>query len=371
VKHIKLRDLDVSRIGLGCMGMSFGYTGAGSDDAESIRTIHRALELGVTFIDTAEIYGPFTNEELVGRAIKGRRDKVVVAFTVSRSELNMVDEWQWDSSLFKGTSAYYERGRLPYAPGFVETLTTVLGLDGSGRLLDVGCGPGTVTLALAPFFTEVVGIDPDKDMLSEAGQQAIRREVTSARWVAARAEDLPAGLGKFRVVVFAQSFHWTDRDRVAATVLEMLEPGGAFVHMSDLKNPSAGPALPPLPLPSPPYAEIRELVRQYLGPARRAGQGTLAIGTPDREDLVLAQAGFENFERHVVPAGQVVDRSADDIVAWVFSRSDTAPHLFGDRRAGFERDLRALLQQASPGNRFAEHLPAAEIMTWRKPQGER
>jgi aryl-alcohol dehydrogenase-like predicted oxidoreductase len=79
VKHIKLRDLDVSRIGLGAMGMSFGYTGAGSDDAESIRTIHRALELGVTLVDTAEIYRPFTNEELVGRAIKGRRDQVVLA----------------------------------------------------------------------------------------------------------------------------------------------------------------------------------------------------------------------------------------------------------------------------------------------------
>jgi aryl-alcohol dehydrogenase-like predicted oxidoreductase len=79
VKHIKLRDLDVSRIGLGTMGMSFAYTGAGRDDAESIRTIHRALDLGVTLIDTAEIYGPFTNEELVGRAIKGRRDEVVLA----------------------------------------------------------------------------------------------------------------------------------------------------------------------------------------------------------------------------------------------------------------------------------------------------
>jgi len=79
VKHVKLRDLDVSRIGLGAMGMSFGYTGAGSDDAESIRTIHRALELGVTFIDTAEIYGPYANEELVGRALNGRREQVVVA----------------------------------------------------------------------------------------------------------------------------------------------------------------------------------------------------------------------------------------------------------------------------------------------------
>ncbi|MFE6804462.1 aldo/keto reductase [Streptomyces sp. NPDC057681] len=77
--HIHLRDLDVSRIGLGAMGMSQAYTGAGTDEAESIRTVHRALELGVTFIDTAEIYGPYTNEELLGRALKGRRDQVVLA----------------------------------------------------------------------------------------------------------------------------------------------------------------------------------------------------------------------------------------------------------------------------------------------------
>ncbi|TDU01932.1 aryl-alcohol dehydrogenase-like predicted oxidoreductase [Streptomyces sp. 846.5] len=79
MQHIKLRDLDVARIGLGAMGMSAAYTGAGTDDAESVRTIHRALELGVTFIDTAEVYGPYTNEELVGRALKGRRDQVVLA----------------------------------------------------------------------------------------------------------------------------------------------------------------------------------------------------------------------------------------------------------------------------------------------------
>ena len=79
MKHVKLRDLEVSRIGLGAMGMSAAFTGAGTDDAESIRTIHRALELGVNFIDTAEVYGPYVNEELVGRAIKGRRDEVVLA----------------------------------------------------------------------------------------------------------------------------------------------------------------------------------------------------------------------------------------------------------------------------------------------------
>src|ERR1700760_2039356 len=79
MKHITLGKLDVSRIGLGAMSMSGYYnTGQGSD-AESIRTIHRALDLGVTHLDAGEIYGPLHNEELVGGAIKDRRDQVVLA----------------------------------------------------------------------------------------------------------------------------------------------------------------------------------------------------------------------------------------------------------------------------------------------------
>ena len=79
MKHISLGSLDVSRIGLGAMSMSGYYNIGSGSDAESIRTIQLALDLGVTHLDTAEIYGPFVNEELVGRAIKGRRDKVVLA----------------------------------------------------------------------------------------------------------------------------------------------------------------------------------------------------------------------------------------------------------------------------------------------------
>ena len=79
MKHISIGGLDVSRIGLGAMSMAGYYNIGEGSDAESIRVIHRALELGVTLIDTAEIYGPYANEELVGRAIRGRRDQVVLA----------------------------------------------------------------------------------------------------------------------------------------------------------------------------------------------------------------------------------------------------------------------------------------------------
>ena len=98
MKNARLGDLTVARIGLGAMGMSHGYTGAGTDDDESIRTIHRALDLGVNFIDTAEIYGPYVNEELVGRALKDRRDDVVLATKFGLVSHAGQGPWNRDSS---------------------------------------------------------------------------------------------------------------------------------------------------------------------------------------------------------------------------------------------------------------------------------
>jgi aryl-alcohol dehydrogenase-like predicted oxidoreductase len=82
MEHRKLASLEVSALGLGCMGMSAFY--GTTDEEESVATIHRALELGINFLDTAQLYGPLTNEQLVGRAIKGKRDQYVVATKFQR-----------------------------------------------------------------------------------------------------------------------------------------------------------------------------------------------------------------------------------------------------------------------------------------------
>lgn len=278
----------------------------------------------------------------------------------------MPEGWEWDDTLFLGSARYYRRGRLPYAPGLADTLARELGLDGRGRLLDVGCGPGTLALDLVHLFTEAVGVDPDSGMLAEARRQSVAADVSEhIRWIQARAEELPADLGTFTVAAFGQSFHWMDRDQVAATVLGLLEPGGAFLRIADLKSERR--TTEGLPHPAVPYDAIDGLVKDHLGPERRAGQGVLRHGTPGDEIAVLARAGFVGPRKLVVPGGEALERTNDDVAAWVFSTSSSAPHLFGKRWDSFAADLDRLLKDASPAGRFSERLPSTEVFVWHKP----
>jgi SAM-dependent methyltransferase len=273
--------------------------------------------------------------------------------------------WTWDETLFAGAAAHYLRGRLPYPDALHDVFRASTRLDGSPRLIDVGCGPGVVALALADLFAEVVGVDPDAAMLAEAERLAAARGIAHAAWVKLRAEELPAGLGSFRYATFAQSFHWMDRERVARLVFDMLEPGGAFVHVNTVV--ANAPPVPRMPYPPPPDAAIQRLATVYLGPVRRAGQGQLRHGTPGDEWGVLRRAGYLPPRVATVPGRRMLEAGVDDIVASVFSASGTAPHLFGDRLPAFEAELRGLLQAASDHGRFSRWLGDIQLDIYERP----
>jgi SAM-dependent methyltransferase len=267
------------------------------------------------------------------------------------------EDWTWDESLFAGAAPYYERGRLPYSPAVADVFEHALGLDGRGRLLDVGCGPGTVARRLAHLFEAVVGLDPDAGMLAEAERLANDQEVANATWVRLRAEELPAGLGRFRVVTFAQSFHWMDRPRVAGVVRTMLEPDGVVVHVDSAHRDLEWE--PPLP-----EAAIEELRTRWLGKDRRAGQ-SVRNTSPSGEPDVFAAAGFAAPDVVAVPDRRLLERTIDDLVAERLASSGTAPHLFGERLAEFERELREILAAATPSGRFSVRLPDNILFVYR------
>jgi SAM-dependent methyltransferase len=271
--------------------------------------------------------------------------------------------WTWDPSLYAGSARFYAAGRAAYPSAIADRLRTELRLDGHGRLLDVGCGPGSLTLLLAPLFAEAVGVDADADMLAEAERLATEAGQRNLSWRHLRAEDLPADLGRFRVVTFAQSFHWMDRPRVAAVVRRMLVPDGALVHVSATTHEGVASDVV-TPHPQPPRAALQQLVRDYLGDRRRAGQGVLTSSTPGGEDSVYRTAGFTGPQRIEIE-GRVVERTVEEVAASLYSLSSAAPHLFGDRFDAFDAQVGQLLRRASPDGLFSEQLGAIALDVWR------
>jgi len=269
--------------------------------------------------------------------------------------------WQWDPSLYAGSAEHYAVGRMAYPVALADAVRDELGLDGTGRLLDVGCGPGSLTLLFAPLFAEAVGVDADGEMLEVA---AGRSELMNVRWRQLRAEELPADLGTFRVVTFAQSFHWMDQALVADRVRGMLTPDGTWVHVGATTHRGLE-GTDKLPYPRPPWDDIDKLVARYLGPIRRAGQGALPTGTRPGEEEVMRAAGYRGPTRIVVGGNEVEERSVDDLVASVFSLSSSTPHLFGPELPAFEADLRDLLTKAADNGRFSERRREIEAVIWR------
>jgi len=271
----------------------------------------------------------------------------------------------YDPTIYRGAAAHYRHGRPPYSPQLEAVLTERLDLDGSGRLLDAGCGPGILVVRLAHLFEEAVALDPDAAMLAEGRRVAYERGMTNLRWVQALAEDLPtAAPGPYRLVTFGQSFHWTDEGRVAEAVYDMLEPGGALaliVHTVEGRPAPPSPGPPPIP-----HAEIKALVEKYLGSTRRAGQGMAPARTHRFED-VLVRTRFGTPRVAFAPGIPDLLRDSESVLAGYFSMASSAPHLFGDHVEEFASEVRELLGSRSPESIFWDWPGDTEVILACKP----
>jgi SAM-dependent methyltransferase len=272
----------------------------------------------------------------------------------------------YDPTIYLGSAVHYRPGRPPYSPQLEAVLTEELGLDGAGRLLDVGCGPGILVLRLAELFVEAIGLDPDPDMLAESRKAAADRNATNVRWVQALAEDLPdPAPGPYRLVTFGQSFHWTDEERVAEVVYDMLEPGSAMalvVHTVARRPVPTSPGPPPIP-----HEEIKAVVEKYLGSTRRAGQESTPVRTHRFED-VLVRTRFGPPRTVFAPGKLDLVRDTQSVISGYFSMASSAPHLYGERLDQFAKEVNDLLAARSPSGLFWDWPGDTEIVLAEKPR---
>lgn len=248
-----------------------------------------------------------------------------------------------DRQLFAGAAPWYSRYRTPYPNALIADIVQHFALDASGRLLDLGCGPGTLTFPLAPHFDHTIAIDPDAGMIDEARRIAFDRGATNISFEVRRAEDLQSDTGPFRLVAAGSSFHWMDRDLVLSRVRHLLEPGCGIALAGGGGGWWDG---------TEDWQEaLTATIKSYLGDTRRTGGWPCHITHEFFQETLLRNRWTVEFVRDY-PVEHTWD--LDSIVGFLWSTSFAARPLFGDRVDDFERDVREALMTARPDGRFPE-----------------
>jgi ubiquinone/menaquinone biosynthesis C-methylase UbiE len=273
---------------------------------------------------------------------------------------------EFDPLAFAGTAEYYSRGRPPYSRNIAEVMRRELSLDGNGQLLDVGCGPGVLELALAALFQRVIALDPEVGMLTEGARRSRHAGVDNVRWIQGVAEDIPVlEVAPCRAVTFGQSFHRVRRREVAELVFDVLEPGGSLVLISNAVVRRPQPESPGYPVI--PHDAIEELIITYLGEGTRNYLERWKVEPPERFEVALSQSSFRGSRTVHAPGRPDLIRDIDAVVDNYFSMSYAAPRLFGDRRDAYEADLRRLLHEHSPAGLFWDWPGDTELVIATKP----
>ena len=244
---------------------------------------------------------------------------------------------------FAGTAEYYARYRLPYPESLIDDLRNRAGVTGNGRLLDLGCGPGRVAIAMAPFFREVWAIDPEPEMIQVGREKAGTRGVTNLNWMITRAEDLEAPKDAFELITIGEAFHRLDQRLIARRGMEWLQPGGGLAILWYVNYGRGDVEW---------QSMAAKVVRKWTGREPRVVTNIpSAQKDPDFEE-VLQTAGFEDVASYEFPTPHVW--TLDDFVGYLYSTSGVSKRVLGDRADGFEADLRRTLLEYDAAGRYPE-----------------
>lgn len=235
---------------------------------------------------------------------------------------------------FATTTEQYAVYRPEYDDEAVDYLRERFALDGTGRLLDLGCGTGRLGVALAPHVGEVVGVDPNETMIEYARERAAVVDAENTDWRVGSDADLPEmadELDPLRLTVMGRSFHWMDRERTLDTIHEITEAGGGVALLSDTEWLARG---------TEDWGDaVYEVVEEFLDdPPERTGP----IEYEDPWVDLLDDHGFEAEER-VFDVEREWD--TEGVIGYLLSLSFCSPAVLGDDRAAFEEAVRDRLAE--------------------------
>ncbi|MGD7008569.1 class I SAM-dependent methyltransferase [Metabacillus sp. 84] len=252
----------------------------------------------------------------------------------------------YGKDLFKGTASYYAKYRPVYPPELVRFLVNRYSLDGTGRLLDLGCGTGQLTLRFADWFERITGIDPEEEMLIEAKRRSEDARIGHCEWIGGRAEDYVRSLShdSIRLVMIAKAFHWMDQQTVLGQLYEAIAPGGG-VAIIDAYHP--GQQLEPW------QEETERIVKKWYGEERKAGN-TVYAHPPISYEERMNQSPFQTEVIHL-PV-HTVKWSIESIIGNLYSTSCGRPVYVNEFKGAFEKDLHRALQKLNEKNEFQEHI---------------